>query len=267
MRNNKVLSILGMHRSGTSLVAQWLHACGLHLGDRLLGGDYSNVHGHVEDEDFMELHQQILADNGLDYDITKKVNLKISKYQYEKAKSIALLKNTLYHQWGWKEPRTCLLLNMWRTILPDTHYLIVYRHFSEVVDSLLRRQHGLFMFRRNILLRWWDHFRFKQNINQTANHYLDVWINYNLHLIDFLEKVDRDQFILIQQADLSKTHKAIFDHLRSQWKFELTFVDFGEVYQISSLRRKSRFKVQLQPQKVQEAQKILNQLSQWRTYY
>ena len=46
---NKVLVILGMHRSGTSLVANWLHDCGLHVGDRLLEGTFANEKGYFED--------------------------------------------------------------------------------------------------------------------------------------------------------------------------------------------------------------------------
>jgi hypothetical protein len=50
-----------MHRSGTSLISQWLSHCGLHLGERLLGPGIGNAEGHFEDLDFLEFHEQILA--------------------------------------------------------------------------------------------------------------------------------------------------------------------------------------------------------------
>ena len=56
--------ITGMHRSGTSLVASLLQEAGLSIGERLLGPSAGNRKGHFEDVDFVELHEDILADNG-----------------------------------------------------------------------------------------------------------------------------------------------------------------------------------------------------------
>jgi len=42
----KFLVILGMHRSGTSLITQWLKNCGLSVGDSLHGADVGNAEGH-----------------------------------------------------------------------------------------------------------------------------------------------------------------------------------------------------------------------------
>ena len=41
--------------------------------------------------------------------------------------------------WGWKDPRTCLFLDFWHSLLPQARYVFVYRHPVEVVLSLLRR--------------------------------------------------------------------------------------------------------------------------------
>ena len=65
------LIIAGFHRSGTSLVSQLLHHAGLFLGYDLMGATFSNPHGHFEDIQAYELHQQILADNGRTWLVTE----------------------------------------------------------------------------------------------------------------------------------------------------------------------------------------------------
>ena len=57
---SKVVVIVGMHRSGTSLITQWLQRCGLFIGDSLEGPGVGNVQGHFEDIDFLQLHQELL---------------------------------------------------------------------------------------------------------------------------------------------------------------------------------------------------------------
>ena len=59
--NNKVLIVAGMHRSGTSVIAQWLQRCGLCLGENLLGPAIGNNEGHFEDTDFVFLHDILIV--------------------------------------------------------------------------------------------------------------------------------------------------------------------------------------------------------------
>ena len=58
---NKVVIILGMHRSGTSVTANWLNLCGLNLGDELYGASKFNKNGYYEDIEFLELHMKIFS--------------------------------------------------------------------------------------------------------------------------------------------------------------------------------------------------------------
>lgn len=65
------LIVAGFHRSGTSLVCQLLHRAGLFLGYDLLEAAFSNPHGHFEDTEVLNLHRQILADNGKTWLVSK----------------------------------------------------------------------------------------------------------------------------------------------------------------------------------------------------
>ena len=54
-----VLSITGMHRSGTSLVASWLNLCGLILDQgRVIPPLIGNKKGFFEDLDFVLLQEK-----------------------------------------------------------------------------------------------------------------------------------------------------------------------------------------------------------------
>src|SRR5689334_984894 len=138
--NNKTLVILGMHRSGTSLLTQWLYKCGLQIGDQLAGPGRGNIEGHFEDLDFLHLHESILINNKLPSTgfITTALT-EIDKDSILSIQSSLQFKNNLYHEWGWKEPRTCLFLKQYRNLLPNAKYILLYRNFNDVVDSLIRR--------------------------------------------------------------------------------------------------------------------------------
>jgi hypothetical protein len=41
--------------------------------------------------------------------------------------------------WGWKDPRTCMLLPFWQTVVPEMHYVISVRNPVDVAQSLQKR--------------------------------------------------------------------------------------------------------------------------------
>jgi hypothetical protein len=47
------LIVTGMHRSGTSLLASFLRAAGINLGENLYPADSANPLGYFEDLDFL----------------------------------------------------------------------------------------------------------------------------------------------------------------------------------------------------------------------
>ncbi|HZY35534.1 MAG TPA: hypothetical protein VFE53_02735, partial [Mucilaginibacter sp.] len=93
---NNILIIAGMHRSGTSVVSQWLKSCGLNVGEQLLGADIGNIEGHFEDIDFYRFHEDTLEENHesrLGW-VTHPIGL-LTTYQKEKLKSIIDFKNKI----------------------------------------------------------------------------------------------------------------------------------------------------------------------------
>ena len=59
-REKKVVVVLGMHRSGTSLVANLLTALGVDLGGNLLAADEHNESGYWEQKEINQIQERLL---------------------------------------------------------------------------------------------------------------------------------------------------------------------------------------------------------------
>src|ERR1700741_4442969 len=206
---SKVLIVTGMHRSGTSLITNWLFHCGLQVGERLVGGAEGNKEGHYEDVEFLQLHEEILAANG--YPQTGLIHHKpihISEYQLEKLKAILKVKEHHFDQWGWKEPRTCLFLEVYRKLIPGAKYLVIVRDYAAVVSSLLKRDFNILdkgYRQRSFFTRLkWKLFRKsrrrKKYYREKATDYLQVWIDYNEHILDMLGNIPGEDYLVINYS-------------------------------------------------------------------
>lgn len=146
--SNKIIVILGMHRSGTSAVARGLGVLGVNLGDNLYPAAMDNPKGFWEDRDILAINEELLAYIGSDYDRLGLINWEMSNdpaIELIKLKAIQLVhekcvKDTL---WGFKDPRTSRLLSFWQAVFGDLEadvcYLIVVRNPISVVESLRKR--------------------------------------------------------------------------------------------------------------------------------
>ena len=138
--------ITGMHRSGTSMVAKMLNSCGLCLGaeSALVAPSRDNPNGYWENKDFVSLNNGILSEFGSSWDYPRRLpdgwesDQKMVPYR---ARVEVLLQGLKGHEpWGWKDPRTCLTLPFWMSILPQTKVVVCLRNPLEVVLSLHRRK-------------------------------------------------------------------------------------------------------------------------------
>ncbi|MFQ3679488.1 MAG: FkbM family methyltransferase [Pseudanabaenaceae cyanobacterium] len=179
------LVVTGMHRSGTSLTASLLQTLGTDLGQTLVAADRHNRKGYFEDLDFVTLQRQLLqvacpADVGgwPDWGWTEQEQLATEGWAAyrEEAQRLIAARQERGHPWGWKDPRTTLLLDFWRELLPQARYLLVYRWPWDVVDSILRLRAPVFAAHPDYPLRIW--------------HY------YNRHLLDFYRR-NRHRALLV----------------------------------------------------------------------
>ena len=236
---SKVLIIAGMHRSGTSVVSNWLHKCSLNIGDNLLGADIGNPEGHFEDVDFYRFHEDVLQDNHLSkFGYVNRPIQRLSYCQEEKLKAITNFKSKIYSQWGWKEPRTCLFLTHYRRLIPDAYYLIVLRDHISTVNSLIVRDFkyvdAKYMNRNWFSRLIWKSLRRerrrKKLYKDLAAYYLNVWITYARELLNHLEVLQDGKFMVVDYNLLNCSDKETFSILTNQWKFSLQYFDFKKVF-------------------------------------
>ena len=129
MTSKSIVCILGMHRSGTSLLARILNLLGVSLGPekQLLPANFANPKGYWEHQGFIELNDRILAWAGGSYSRppTFPVGWDTAPcLEHLRASALALIHRDFANAeiWGWKDPRTCLTLPFWQRILPCMRY-------------------------------------------------------------------------------------------------------------------------------------------------
>ena len=187
----------GMHRSGTSALARLLHSADLFMGDRLVAANEFNPRGHFEDLAMLRIHDRILAASGTSWRATDVVEPKVRRMVRSKLGKLINRREVDHQRWGFKDPRACLLLPLWKDLLPDLKILGIFRDPMSVRDSLLRREHF-----------------------DDPDMPYKIWANYNSRLLDAAEAFGSD-VILISTRGLFNGFP-IIDYLNETWDLQLT---------------------------------------------
>ena len=140
------LCIAGMHRSGTSMIASLLHTCGLDLGPKkdFLPPAPNNPEGFWESRLFLRLNDAILKELGGSWDHPPRMDVagweqKPGLHRLHKRADELARRFAGREPWGWKDPRNCLTLLLWRKLLPEVKVLICVRNPLAVAESLRLR--------------------------------------------------------------------------------------------------------------------------------
>lgn len=137
--------ILGMHRSGTSLVANMLHRIGIKMGKDFLSPDSHNLNGYFEDTDFLWINKGILENSGgIWYDPPRVEEIKKGGKKFDAALDKVIKERRKIagaNPWGWKDPRNCLTCWTFASKIPTAKYIIVVRRVSDIKRSL-NETHG-----------------------------------------------------------------------------------------------------------------------------
>lgn len=138
-----VICVLGMHRSGTSLLTRILNIVGVHLGSEagLLQPGPDNPKGYWEHFEVCSINEAILNRHGGSWDEPPML-----PPGWETAAALDDLRHRAeqfindhfaeVQLWGWKDPRSCLTLPFWQQLLPEMRYVICLRNPVDVALSL-----------------------------------------------------------------------------------------------------------------------------------
>ena len=208
-----------MHRSGTSLVASWLSALGVDMGQRLLPPDKGNPRGYFEDIGFLEFQRRVLSECCLPDDgghpdwgwtESEQLNRETFKDFIPCATSMLASRAEGRELWGWKDPRTTLLLDFWDTLLDRAYYVFVYRFPWDVADSMQRLGEQLFL--------------------RNPEYAYRIWSFYNRHLRDFFIK-NSHRCVLLSTNALQRDPDRLIDLLRKKLNLEIRDANLKDIYE------------------------------------
>jgi hypothetical protein len=154
--------VIGMHRSGTSAVTGMLAHLGVDTpaGDDLVPGTSTNERGHFESKTLIRIDNQLLRVLGGSWSAPPDL-----KPGWELGSEVVSLRDPAARAFHatfparpvvWKDPRNCIVLPFWRSLLaPPIAAVLVYRDGLEVAQSLRTRSqlsltHGLALWERYV---------------------------------------------------------------------------------------------------------------------
>jgi hypothetical protein len=145
-----VICILGMHRSGTSSVTRAINLLGAYLGEaaKVSGRGTDNPEGFWEHSEMSTLHARLLARLNRTWDTAAPL-----PDQWHRTEAVRPFRDEFKRLvathfagrplWAWKDPRSCLLMPLWRDVLEELEAklrcLFVVRNPIDVTHSLIKR--------------------------------------------------------------------------------------------------------------------------------
>ncbi|MCB1866843.1 MAG: hypothetical protein KDG50_15610 [Chromatiales bacterium] len=196
--SSTVVPVLGMHRSGTSMLARMLNLMGVQLGEPLLEANHANVHGFWENRFFLGVDMRALqvmgchphgfapeerllaaAQSAASLSMPPGVSGPVASYLREQFGDAGL--------WGWKDPRTVLLYPFWERLLRELGYqdlrpVIILRSPAASVSSMcvtgfvtpVAEQAGLSVNELSLQI-WRAYNRILRDIQDRTNAYISVY--------------------------------------------------------------------------------------------
>ena len=146
--------ILGMHRSGTSILGGLMNKMGLNTGGPLIQPGQDNEKGFFERIDVVLQNDYIMAQQQISYgfrchaynplqgirDIVLKTQDATQKFFNEGKRALAFLNNEQNFPWMLKDPRLCVTFRTWFPFLKFIPAIVfTYRHPMDVAVSLNKR--------------------------------------------------------------------------------------------------------------------------------
>jgi hypothetical protein len=213
-----ILSVTGMHRSGTSLVMSWLDKCGLQISDgNIVPAGIGNERGHFEDSEFFQEQVKIISKNvakSKGWIITKDSQTKNLYLDKLTCTEMIQKRNKAYSSWGWKDPRTVFLIDQWVELIPNLKILFIWRPFEDVLDSLIRRAKK----RKN------------ENVVQISIvKAVKLWKISNRNIIKNFEKY-RERAIVSPLCLILKNDSVLLEEINNKFSMELKYFPISNIY-------------------------------------
>jgi len=208
LKDYSPIIIIGMHRSGTTMLARIFNTIGITMGKELSGNSESLF--------FQNLNREILKKYGGRWDdiapvIEKMHSTEVVDKEAERINAILFGRKAIMdvfpirHKflladglrpglWGWKDPRNSITLPIWLRIFPNARVIHVIRNGIDVAISLYRRE----------TIRGKAHPDYS-NHAQDFKYCFRLWELYVQACWEELKKVSTKDYMEIHYEDILKT--------------------------------------------------------------
>ncbi|QFU74761.1 sulfotransferase family protein [Halioglobus maricola] len=132
----KIVCVLGMHRSGTSCLTGSMQVAGLELGDHSTWNPH-NLKGNRENQHIVDINDAVLEANGAAWDSPAE-SVIWPEAQLDAARAL-FREYAQFDKFGFKDPRTLLTIGGWQSLFPQMQYIGIFRHPMVVAQSLHNR--------------------------------------------------------------------------------------------------------------------------------
>lgn len=145
MEKIKTIVVLGMHRSATSMLSRSMHESNeVWMGDQLILNLPDNPKGHYEQRPIVLLNDQILKAAGGSWfnpPSREEILEQQGKWDLQIKRELDALESGANGSTsiGFKDPRMCLLIELWEPFIKNPQYVCSFRNESEIAKSLNRR--------------------------------------------------------------------------------------------------------------------------------
>ena len=176
--------ILGMHKSGTTLISDILHSSGINMGTFDESRSYS-MGNKGERAETSRLNMAMLGcRRGGSLSVSKPLSGdQVNVEHIDALQKIVTTCAREYSHWGFKDPRTCLTYDVWRGFLPEHRVIVVYRNPLEVWRHYQPRgwKRKLIHFTQSLLHPW---------------KAVSAWYKYNEQIARYIQEEQSDLLIM-----------------------------------------------------------------------
>lgn len=130
--------VLGMHKSGTTLITKILHESGIFMGPFKEKGDYYKGEDCERLDIFHVISDMLSSHNLHSLDTTPPFGEDKIKENVKRIAEIVQESDSQFENWGFKNPRTAFVYDYIKKILGEHKLICIYRDLKNVVSHYTR---------------------------------------------------------------------------------------------------------------------------------
>lgn len=211
--------VLGMHRSGTSVLTGLVSILGGYVGTDLMPSTKDNPKGYFENNKIYRLNEKILEENNATWDdylfTIESISPEIFNSYVLSAKTIIRSELKFVNKILVKDPRMCILFPIWERAFKELNIklklIFAYRSPMEVALSMHKRDH--FSIEKGLML--WSHFFFQAELLSRSHKRLVIEYSRDFDdLTELLEKIGMFIGLKVTDTSLAQANKFYSPHLK-----------------------------------------------------